>query len=345
MSAPDPQLSRTTAPAAALAEHGGRLSAARATFPGAPEPWIDLSTGINPHAYPIADLPPQVWRRLPDPQDVAGLEAAARACYGVRPAAGLVAAPGTQSLIGLLPSVRRARRVAVLGFGYQGHPAAWTAAGAAVDVTAGLDACAAADVAVVVNPNNPDGRHIAPEALLALAARLADHDGLLVVDEAFAEAADPGASLVPHLAGRNVLALRSFGKFFGLAGLRLGFAAGDAALCAALSARLGPWAVSGPAVTIGATALADTAWQVGMRRQLAAEATRLDAMLEGAGLAIVGGTSLFRLARHPAADAVFARLGRAGILVRPFRSEPDWLRFGLPGDDAAWDRLARALRP
>ena len=47
-------------------EHGGDLAMARRLFPGAPQPFIDLSTGINPHPYPLPPLPSGVFARLPD---------------------------------------------------------------------------------------------------------------------------------------------------------------------------------------------------------------------------------------------------------------------------------------
>lgn len=153
----------------------------------------------------------------------------------------------------------------------------------------------------------------------------------------------PGASLVPDVMRANIVVLRSFGKFFGLAGLRLGFALAAPALATRLAAMLGPWAVSGPALAVGAKALADTDWTDRTRRELAQEAQKLDAALTGAGLGVVGGTSLFRLARSAAAPARFEKLGRAGILVRQFPDHADWLRFGLPADAQAWRRLAAAL--
>ncbi|MBE7220583.1 MAG: threonine-phosphate decarboxylase [Caulobacteraceae bacterium] len=328
-----------------LAIHGGRLAAARLAFPKAPEPWIDLSTGINPHAYPVGALDPAVWRRLPDPAALERLETAARACYGAPEETAVIAAPGTQALIQILPQVRPCRRVAILGFGYQGHAEAWRRAGADPTVVSDLDALAAAEVGVVINPNNPDGRCVAPDALAAVADRMAASGGLLIVDEAFADVATPDGSAVPRLGGESLLVLRSFGKFFGLAGIRLGFALGPARLCAALAAQLGDWAVSGPAIALGIPALRDQAWQAAARERLAVEAGRLDMLLSTAGGHVLGGTSLFRLVRHPRAADLFERLGRAGILVRPFREEPTWLRFGLPADEAAWERLARALPP
>lgn len=330
--------------------HGGDLDAARAEFPDAPLPWVDLSTGINPVPYPLPPLAADVWTRLPGRGDLADLEATAARAYGTVAGVAVVAAPGTQALIQLLPRLRPAGRVAVLGPTYAEHAHGWRAAGHAVETVTATDALAAADVAVIVNPNNPDGRLLPVADLLALARRLAARNGLLVVDEAFADVAADTASVVPALAeaAAPIVVLRSFGKMYGLAGVRLGFAlTADAALAAALRGRLGPWAVPGPAIAIGRQALADAGWRAAARARLARDAARLDALLVRAGLAVVGGTALFRLAASDEAPALFARLGEQGILVRRFAEDTRRLRFGLPGDVAGWARLegALALRP
>ena len=217
-------------------------------------------------------------------------------------------------------------------------------AGHRVKAVRDLEACADADLVMAANPNNPDGRLFDKKALLALVQKnLRSRGGMLMVDEAFMDIGPPNASLAGEVAHGNVVVLRSFGKFFGLAGLRLGFALASPAVAARLRAALGPWAVSGPALAVGAKALADTAWIERTRRRLAQAARRLDAMLERAGLEIIGGTSLFRLARTPAADALFDHLGRAGIFVRTFPDNASWLRFGLPANERAWRRLEAAL--
>jgi cobalamin biosynthetic protein CobC len=323
--------------------HGGRLAEARVRFPAAAAPFLDLSTGINPHAYPVATLSEAVFTRLPEPQDHAALEAGAAVAYGVTDPAMVVAAPGTQLLIGLLPRLLAQARIAVLGPTYSEHAASWRAAGAEVIETTDLDTLAAAPAAVLCNPNNPDGRRFAAPTLLALADTLAGRGGVLVVDEAFADLEEPALSLAPHLPHPAAVVLRSFGKTYGLAGLRLGFALAAPARAAVIRAALGPWAVCGPALAIGRVALADSAWRAAMRTQLAEETARLDALLATAGLPVIGGTRLFRLTESPHAGAVFARLGRAGILVRDFPEQRRWLRFGLPGTPQAWGRLRAAL--
>ncbi len=279
----------------------------------------------------------EAWTRLPETEAMTALEAAAAARYGSPPGVGTVAAPGTQAIIQQLPALLDGHDVRVLGPTYAEYERVF-APRAAVRVVADLGDLAGADVAVVVNPNNPDGRLFAPAALTAAAAGV----GALVVDEAFIDALDPGDSLVPHLPARAMV-LRSFGKFYGLAGLRLGFAVAPPDLANDLRSRLGPWAVSGPALTIGARALADADWPAASRRRLADEAVRLDRMLAAAGLEPAGGTPLFRLARHPRAPTVFEHLARAGILTRPFARDATWLRFGLPGSAEQWARLHAAL--
>lgn len=318
--------------------HGGDLATARALFPEAPQSWVDLSTGINPIPYPLPALPLSLWTRLPGADDEAALIAAARAAYRVPSHADIVAAPGTQILIEWLPRLAPAGPVAVLGSTYAEHGHAWRKAGYAVSET--VTPAEAAATIVVVNPNNPDGRVLSQAELASLAARCAARGGLLVVDEAFADFT-PETSIIPDLPA-GVIVLRSFGKTYGLAGLRLGFVVGAPEAMAKLKAAFGPWSVAGPALHVGAQALSDAAWLAEAGRERARDAARLDALLAPHGR-IIGGTTLFRLLETPGAAALFAHLGRHGIYVRHFQNAPDRLRFGLPGDEAEWSRLRAAL--
>jgi cobalamin biosynthesis protein CobC len=337
-----------TADFQAFTYHGGALEVARRLAPGAPKPWIDLSTGVNPYAYPLPDLGPEAWSRLPESEALAKLEAAAAHRYGV--AAGSVAAesvvagPGSQALIQALSHIVSRGAVGALGPTYGGFSAAFAAAGARVVEAKRLEDMGALDVAIVVNPNNPDGRITPRGALLHLHERLARRQGVLIVDEAFADFDGRGESLAPSLPACGAVVLRSFGKTYGLAGLRLGFALASPDIVRPLRAALGPWPVSGPAIAIGVQALADSRWLEEMRARLGKDAARLDALLRQAGWRIIGGTCLFRLAARADARAAFERLLAAGILARPFADAPDWLRFGIPGDEKAWERLVTAVR-
>lgn len=322
--------------------HGGRLDAARRRRPQAPQPWIDLSTGINPHPYPLPPLPPECWSRLPDDDAVTSLAAAARGAYRAPVEAEIVVAAGAQAFIQLLPRVFRARRVAVLGFAYAEHAACWSAGGAVVETVEAPACLLNADVAVIVNPNNPDGRVLTPREIAPIADEMMRKDGLLVIDESFMDFT-PAHSAASLAAMESVVLLRSFGKAYGLAGVRLGFALCAPGRAALLRSALGPWCVSGPALAIGARALSDAHWVNAAAAACATEAARLDAALERAGFGLVGGTSLFRLVRHDRAGDWFARLCENGVLVRAFPEKPDWLRFGLPGGEQAWSRLLTAL--
>ncbi|MDQ0315692.1 threonine-phosphate decarboxylase CobD [Amorphus orientalis] len=321
-------------------EHGGDLAEARALFPDAPAPWIDLSTGINPVPYPLGELPLSAFHRLPSPSELSELEAAARSLYRAPPATGVVAAPGTQALIELLPRLRGTSRVSIVGPTYGEHAHAWAKAGHSVGEVSELDEARPADVVVVVNPNNPDGRVTAAEQLHAVATRVANWGGWLIVDEAFADF-DSDMSIVPQMP-ENVIVLRSFGKTFGLAGVRLGFLAAAADVAGEVRARMGPWAVSGPAISLGRRALSDRIWIEEARLARSLDAERLDGLLTPLLGPPIGGTVLYRTFRSTAAATVFDGFGQAGIWARRFARDPDLLRFGLPGTDAEWQRLEAA---
>jgi cobalamin biosynthesis protein CobC len=322
--------------------HGGDVAAARRLFPAAPEPFIDLSTGINPHSYPLPQLPSELFARLPEPAALDGLAAAAAQAYGAPSSGHVVPAPGTQILLPLVAALVPPGRAAVLGPTYSEHARVAALVGHCIRDATEMDDLAGADLAVVVNPNNPDGRIVARAGLIARAAELRSRGGILVVDEAFMDVG-PDESLSADVGLGNIVVLRSFGKFFGLAGLRLGFALAAPPMAERLKASLGPWAVSGAAIAVGVDALSDRSWKVATRARLAGEAQRLDELLAGQGLDIVGGTPLFRLVRTQAASELFHHLGRAGILVRRFDEQPAWLRFGLPLDEQTWVRLRTAL--
>ena len=317
--------------------HGGMIAAARALFPEAPEPFVDLSTGINPVAYPLGALPAEAFARLPDAADVAALEAVAARAYGAGDPAMVVAAPGAQILIGVLPYLLPMAEVAVVSPTYGEYAACWAGAGHRVTEVPTLDAVGAASCVVVCNPNNPNGRRFDSAALLRVADGLARRGGVLVVDEAFADF--EGVSVMPHMPHPGVVVLRSFGKSYGLAGVRLGFAVAEPAIVARLRGALGPWAVSGVAVHVGMRALADGAWRRQTVARLDRDVARLDGLVTSVGFDVIGGTRLFRLYESDRAPAVHEALGRRGILVRRFDGNRRWLRFGLPGGEAEWARL------
>jgi cobalamin biosynthesis protein CobC len=319
-----------------MLDHGGNLDLACELFGGRPQDWIDLSTGINRQPYPVGELRSGSWTALPSRADLQALHEAARSAYGT--SASVLAVAGAQAAIQSLPRLAPPGRARILAPTYNEYAPTLKAAGWQVEEVGDLDALAGAELAVVVNPNNPDGRRHDRAALLALASRV----GRLVVDESFADAG-PDVSLASDAGRTGLLVLRSFGKFYGLAGLRLGFVLGNEADVAALAAMAGPWPVSGAAIEIGRRALLDRAWADATSARLAGEARRLDDLARRAGWGLVGGTPLFRLYETGNAVAAQEKLARAKIWSRIFSNKPGWLRLGLPGDETEWTRLATAL--
>lgn len=310
-----------------MLEHGGMLRQAAQRWEIPLADWLDLSTGIAPWPYPVPPIPSEIWQRLPEEDD--GLEAAARGYCGAQ---NLRALPGSQAAIQALPHLMPPGRVAMSAPIYGEHPAAWLAAGHTI-----ADWNSAADYAVVCNPNNPTGRRFTRSDLLERARR----SRLLVVDEAFIDA-QPADSLA-NCGNDNIVVLRSLGKFFGLAGARVGFAIAAPELLARLAEALGPWAVSNPARAVARQALADIAWQAAQRGRLLAATTRLAELLRAFRLGEPTGTALFQYVATPRAVALYAALAEKGILVRLF-ADPAALRFGLPADEDEWRRLTDGLK-
>jgi cobalamin biosynthesis protein CobC len=330
--------------AAELRIHGGRIDTAALLYPSAPQPWIDLSTGINPIAWPVPQIPLARYQRLPLSREMVQLTAAAADAYGLPANAAIVPVPGSEIAIRLLPRMLGPGRVGILTPTYGSHAAAWCDAGAEVRefVTLPDPKPHEFETLIVVNPNNPDGRVVARADLAAFAQAWTATGRRLVVDEAFADV-QPDASVLamPELPV-GVTVLRSLGKFFGLAGLRVGFVVVTEPEASAWRRLLGDWPVSGPACEIAMLALRDAAWIAATRARLAADRRRLDGIIGRAGLQLLGGTDLFALFEARDGIDVLQHFARAGILVRGFAAAPRHYRFGLPADEAAWRRLEAA---
>ncbi len=323
--------------------HGGRLDDAVARFGGQKSRWLDLSTGINARAYPVPEIAKSAWQQLPQGDRLEQLIGAARKYYGAPVNAPCAAGSGSEVHILALPFLFKQQSVAIVGFTYQEHGLCWQQAGHEVLVADGLESAeASARIVIVVNPNNPDGRSHDPDTLTALARRLGPKGGLLIVDEAFCDVALE-LSTMAQAGLPGLLILRSFGKFFGLAGLRLGFAFGSDIVIEKLKQRLGPWPVSGAALEIGIKALGDRPWINRSRKHLASARKVLETSLAANGLFPVGGTDLFVLVQHARAKDLHDHLISNHILTRPFPGREDWLRIGIPGTKPLQARLDKAL--
>lgn len=313
-------------------QHGGQLGQAGKAFGGNGEPWIDLSTGINPHPWPGVDRIAIDWTRLPDPDALMDLEGAAASYFGADPAC-VLALPGAEIGLRILGECL-SKPVRYRWPSYRTHGEmvldASPVAPEALDASEGT--------LILANPNNPDGYRTPAAVLRSQTAR-----GWLVLDEAFADT-DPGHSLAGAVGpDQRLIVLRSFGKFFGLPGVRLGFLIAPPAQIAEYRARIGAWPVSAAAIAIGIAAYRDAGWIAETRSRLAAQTAALDRVLKAHGHLPMGDCTLFRLIETSDAQALFERLARRSILTRPFDYDPRWLRIGLPADSVALERLDAAL--
>lgn len=337
-----------------MLEHGGNLQDAARLYGRPVAEWLDLSTGINPRYYPVPAISDQAWHRLPE--KMSALSHAAQVFYG---APAMLAVAGTQAAIQALPRLRwlnhGASRVVVAAPSYAEHAHQWRQYPYQLHQQNQVQECrydqlgaavATADVMVVCNPNNPTGETIAAQTLLDWAAQLAARGGWLIVDEAFGDTASE-LSVASSTAQPGLIVLRSVGKFFGLAGLRLGFVAAHTDLLRALENMLGPWTISGPAQTIACAALHDAAWQADTRRALQQQGARLQSLLQEHGFSS-SGTALFQWCSDAAlqgkTEQLWQHLAEQGIWVRLFREAARGLRFGLPPDEAGWQKLTSVLR-
>ena len=322
-----------------MQDHGGNIGLAMAEFGGDASDWMDLSTGINANAYPVGQVSAAAWARLPERESLLGLERRAQRAYGTT--LDVVSVAGAQAAIQLVPRLQPAGQAAVLTPTYNEHAATLRSAGWEVHEAATLEALEGHAVAVVVNPNNPDGRFYAPDALAALA----DKVGILIVDESFVDP-EPHLSVTTCSRGLpdNVVVLRSFGKFYGLAGLRLGFVLATPALAGRFRDMVGPWPVSGMAIEVAARALSDAGWTRQTQAQLQRDMVRMDGLAQDAEWTLVGGTPLFRTYATPDAVTAQRQLAAHRVWTRIFPYSETWIRLGLPAHENDWARLTAALQ-
>ena len=324
-----------------MLEHGGKLIQAARRYNIPIEDWLDLSTGLNPRPWPVTRIPIDSWSRLPEEDD--GLLQAACSYYGSEH---LLPVAGSQTAIQALPRLRKQpSRIAILDPAYAEHAHAWQTAGFTIIPVSSAEIDKAAkhhDVIVLVNPNNPTGERFSVEQCLHWQSQLQQRDGWLVVDEAFIDST-PENSLVAHTHQKGLIVLRSLGKFFGLAGVRVGFVFAESTLLTHLSDMLGPWPISGPSRFVARLALLDTEWHTETREYLNHHAEpRLHKLLDAQGHTPSGGSALFQWVKTIDACIIHEQLARSGILTRLFH-QPASLRFGLPEAEQQWLRLEQAL--
>jgi len=328
---------RTSLKEERMRDHGGNIDWAQARYGGDQTNWIDLSTGINRVPYPVPEIPAERWAALPTATALQHLRAAAAEAYGTD--AGVLPCQGAQWAIQTIPRIAEVGTARILAPTYNEHAASFRSAGWDVEDVANIDDLKGADAAVIVNPNNPDGQRFEPQGL----EKLAETVRLLVIDESFVDAS-PELSVATRIERLpNGVVLRSFGKFYGLAGVRLGFVLGHESTLEPLREAAGPWPVTGPAIEIGTRALYDKRWRSFTMARLASDTERMDALALKTGWTLVGGTMLFRLYDTGDAKTAQEKLAQNHIWSRAFPYSDRWLRLGLPGSEDEWDRLSDAL--
>lgn len=308
-------------------DHGGGIDAAIAQYGGARSEWLDLSTGINPNPFPLPPFTSENWGSLPDVKLFKDLEVAARRFWNIPKEAAVLAVPGASSAIARIPNLSTTKgSVRIVTETYNEHASAFRTAGWQVSARG-------QDASVTVHPNNPTAEFVSAPNI--------PKTPLTIIDESFCDIA-PDHSHIEMARNAGTIILKSFGKFWGLAGLRLGFAIGDPTLIHELRETIGPWQVSGPALVTGITALNDFEWAQNTRENLKQDAQRMDALLTRAGAKIVGGSTLFQLYSVDNAQAWQDKLAKGKVLSRVFPYSQNWLRLGLPHPDR-WDQLEGVL--
>ncbi len=322
--------------------HGGAIDEMAQLFPDAPRPWVDLSTGVNPWPYPVSHLRPECFAKLPTKKDQQVCATTMADAWGAD-ANHIAVTPGTELIIRLLPSILNGARVCVPKPTYGDHLSSWRSAGRDVlETNDPISNSQDAEIVVLCNPNNPDGRVWCPDAVEEKRKSQARRNRWLIVDEAYCDLV-PENSVVPHAGKPGLIILRSFGKFYGVPGIRLGAILAPKSILEAISTFLGHWAVSGPALALGASAYRDRNWRKQTLTRLANESQRLDAGLTKAGINITGGTDLFRFIQLPDAYSAWEYLAERGIYTRRFDYSKTELRLGLASDDTEVDRVLKAV--
>ena len=339
--------------------HGGNLQQASEIYGVSMDAWLDMSTGISPWSYPVDDLPSNVWRDLPPSNDE--LIATAKKYYQIDEQ-NVVVSPGSQLSIRLLPQLFAKSKVALPVLGYQEHALSWKLAGHQlcfyqnVEELIQLIEDGKVDHAVVINPNNPSCEKTTKEKLSYISNSI---KGVLLVDEAFMDFYQTAPSQIPEssfgsaisLNAENVIVVRSIGKFFGLAGLRLGFVIGLHPVLQKLQTLFQPWAINHASMLISRQALADTQWQEQQRLKIKAGAKQLEPLLfslcQDFQELRIENTALFCSVFAQSIDVqkLHKQLAMLGVWTR--MSNPDdkqaWLRFGLVGDMESFKQRIKKL--
>jgi cobalamin biosynthetic protein CobC len=336
--------------------HGGQLNNVAKLFKRPLNEWLDLSTGISPISYPIPSIPQIIWQQLPQTSN--GLIEAAKRYYGT---GNIITTSGSQAVIARLPSLylnytkRLPNKIDVWlpVVGYKEHERSWHDAGFNIKRYQNLPTFKDLKlnaIVVVINPNNPTGELHQQHTLKALLKTVESLSGWLIIDEAFMDVITPNQTLIDLSTNKHLFVLRSIGKFFGLAGIRIGFLSAHSMWLLKLQQLSSPWEVNGPAQFIAEQALKDHTWQSAQRKTLIALSIKLEMLLtetfaDSTNNCLknieVSGCGLFKTLVHPQATEIYQKFCHQGLYVR-LCDENNALRFGIP-DQKQYKTLEKLL--
>jgi cobalamin biosynthetic protein CobC len=283
-----------------------------------------------------------VWQRLPETDD--DLLSSAQHYYGCD---NLLPLAGSQAAIQALPFCRQCSRIGIVSPCYAEHAHWWEKADHRIVYIKPHEIdrfIPALDVLLLANPNNPDATDYSVEQLLGWHQRLIKNNGWLIIDEAFIDST-PEKSLLRHCKTmpEGLIVLRSIGKFFGLAGIRLGFLAAEPQLLQQVAYRQGAWAVSHPARWLGQHALIDQQWQTQAHDFLRQQSKNLYHLLKQSFQEFkIRKSHYFCYIQHPQAEKIKQHLAQRGIWTRIFKN-PTAIRLGLPANNTELQCLKKAL--
>lgn len=207
------------------------------------------------------------------------------------------------------------------------------------------------DMAILVNPNNPTGTHIAVHDLVSV-LRAAPTSTRIWVDETYVDFAGEGASLEPLVRSvPNLVVAKSMSKAYALSGLRVGYLAASPDVIEDLRHLSPPWAVSMPGHLAAIEALRDPGYYAACYAETRLLRDRLSQMLCAIpGVEPVTSFANFVLCRLPTdspdVEAVIARCADQDVYLRGFRDHPrlaGYVRIAVKGS-ATSDRIVETLR-
>ena len=307
-----------------IREHGGDIDNAIKKYGGNKDDWIDLSTGINPNHYPYKLINIRELQNLPYKNDIDNLNKLAKKYF--QTTACVRAVSGAQGGINILPFLLPNKTVSILSPTYNEYQNVFSNSLKKIINVKNLSELKKSQIAIICNPNNPDGKLYSNDNLLKISKSVE----YLIIDESFIDQY-PRKSLSHKLDDQtNILILRSFGKFFGLAGIRLGFLISNKEIDKKIQFLIGNWPISNVAINVASKALIDHVWIMNTISFLKEGSYFLDCLASEINWKVVGGTNLYRLYETPNAHDAQNKLANFKIWSRRFSYSKKWIRLGIP---------------